>query len=69
MNGYSTVKDMAQVWDVSERQVQVWCKAGMIDGVIRFGGVWAIPTETKKPTRTVNQKPGRRPKTNEGNNK
>ena len=66
MNGYATVKDMAKKWDVSERIVQVWCKSGMIDGVTMFAGSWAIPADAKKPTRTVNQKPGRKPKTKEG---
>ena len=63
MNGYKTVKDMALEWDVSERIIQLWCKQSRIDGVIQFGGVWAIPANAKKPTRTVNQKPGRKPKT------
>lgn len=58
MNGYVTVKDMAKQWDASERQVQVWCKAGKIGGVIRFAGAWAIPADAKKPTRTINEKPG-----------
>ena len=66
MNGYKPVKDMAKDWDVSERIVQLWCKQGRIDGVIQFGGAWAIPTNAKKPTRTVNQKPGRKTKTSEG---
>ena len=62
MNGYATVKEMAEQWDVSGRLVQVWCKEGKIEGAIRFAGAWAIPYDTKKPTRTVNQKPGRKPK-------
>ena len=66
MNGYATVKEMAKKWDVSERIVQLWCKSGMIDGAIMFAASWAIPADAKKPTRTVNQKPGRKPKSKEG---
>jgi len=64
MNGFSTVKEMARIWDVSERQVQFWCKAGMIDGAAMFAASWAIPSDAKKPTRTAKQKPGRKTKTN-----
>ena len=67
MNGYETAKDMAERWNVSGRIVQLWCKEGRIDGAIRFAGAWAIPVSAKKPTRTVNEKPGRKPKLSEGN--
>jgi len=62
MNGYVTVREKALLWGVSERQVQVWCKSEKIDGVMQFGKSWAIPEEAPKPTRTVNMKPGRKPK-------
>ena len=64
MNGYLTAKEAAEMWNVSERQVQVWCKAGMIDGVTQFGKSWAVPEAAKKPTRTRNYKPGRKPRKN-----
>ena len=66
LNGYMTAKEMATRWNVSVRQVQFWCKAEMIDGVKQFGKSWAIPENTPKPTRTVNEKPGR--KVNSKNN-
>ena len=62
MNGYVTVRDMAARWIVSERQVQIWCKSGKIEGVVLFGKSWAIPESTEKSTRTINEKPGRKPK-------
>jgi len=62
MNGYLTTKEMANQWGVSVRQVQLWCSEEKIDGIIRFGGVWGIPEKAPKPTRTVNMKPGRKPK-------
>ena len=60
LNGYMTAKEMAERWNVSVRQVQFWCKAEMIDGVKQFGKSWAIPENASKPTRTVNEKPGRK---------
>ena len=62
MNGYVTAKEMAERWDVTVRQVQFWCKAKMIDGVKQFGKSWAIPEDAPKPTRTINEKPGRKTK-------
>ena len=62
MNGYVTVRDKALLWGVSERQVQIWCKSEKIEGVMQFGKSWAIPDNAQKPTRTVNMKPGRKPK-------
>ena len=58
MNGYIQAEEIAKRWDISTRQVQVLCKAGKIDGVIKFGTTWAIPENAVKPTRTVPVKPG-----------
>ena len=65
MNGYVQSEEIAERWNVSERQVQILCKAGKIDGAIKFGNTWAIPKDAAKPTRTGNMKPGRKPKTSE----
>jgi len=62
MIGYMTAKDKAKQWGVSDRMVQVWCGENMIDGVVKFGHASAIPEDAEKPTRTINQKPGRKPK-------
>ena len=62
MNGCLTAKEVVEQWDVSVRQVQFWCKVGKIEGVRQFGKSWAIPEDAPKPTRTVNLKPGRKPK-------
>ena len=66
MNGYVTVRDMAVKWNVSERQVQVWCKSGKINGVLLFGKSWAIPEDALKPTRMAKVKPGRKPRNESG---
>ena len=64
MNGYISVREAAARWDISERQVQKLCGTERIPGVIRFGNSWAIPEDTKKPTRTAVSKPGPKKKTN-----
>lgn len=61
MNGYTKATDLAKKWDVSERQIQSLCHRGKIEGAIKFGQSWAIPENTKKPTRTGLLKPGRKP--------
>jgi hypothetical protein len=63
---YATVADMAERWNLTKRQVQKFCNAGMIPGAIRFGIVWAIPEDAEKPTRTGKSKPGRKPKSANG---
>ena len=67
MVGYKTAKEKADEWNVSERMVQMWCKNKMIDGVSLFANAWAIPESAVKPTRTVKEKPGRKPKVGENN--
>lgn len=62
MIGYVKACDMAEKWGVTDRQVQILCKAGKIDGAVKFGTTWAIPENAVKPTRTGEQKPGRKPK-------
>ena len=62
MKGYVTAEEMAKRWNVSARQVQMFCKNGKIANASRFGNAWAIPEDTPKPTRTGKMKPGRKPK-------
>ena len=64
MNGYLSVREAAERWDITERQVQKLCAEGRIDGVTRFSNTWAIPEAAPKPTRTVPVKPGPKPKDN-----
>jgi hypothetical protein len=64
--GYIRVEDLTEKWNVSSRQIQILCKAGKIDGAVKFGNTWAIPKDAVKPTRTTQFKPGRKPKKSEG---
>jgi len=65
MNGYVKACDMAEKWGVTDRQVQILCKAGKIEGAVKFGTTWAIPESAQKPTRTGRLKPGRKRKDGE----
>jgi len=62
MFGYMSVKEAAEKWEISERQVQKLCAVGRIYGVERFANSWVIPTDESKPTRTAKSKPGPKPK-------
>lgn len=62
MNGYAQAEEISKRWNVSIRQVQLLCKAGKIDGAVKFGTTWAIPEDAVKPTRTGRLKPGRKSK-------
>jgi len=66
MNGYISVKEAAERWDISPRQVQKLCNEGRVDGAVQFVTVWAIPKDAPKPTRTAKSKPGPRPKVKAG---
>ena len=50
IEGFTTVKDMAQRWNVTTRTVQILCSEGRIKGATKFGDVWAIPVNVEKPT-------------------
>lgn len=46
---YITTKEAAEKRGITERRVQVLCRQGNIEGVVRLGWVWAIPKDSKKP--------------------
>lgn len=48
MNGL-TVKEIAEKWGISPRQVQLLCAKGRIPGAVRFGYSWVIPNDAQKP--------------------
>lgn len=46
---FMTTKETARKWEVTERMVQYYCKAGRITEAVKMAGVWLIPKETEKP--------------------
>ncbi len=50
MEGFITLKEASDKWGISERRINALCLQGHIDGAVKFGNVWAIPQNAKKPT-------------------
>ena len=46
---YLTIKQAAEKWNISERRIQILCREGRIEGVVKFGRAWAIPIDAEKP--------------------
>ena len=46
---FITVSDAARKWGVSVRQVQMYCKRGVLKGAFKLGHNWVIPAECPKP--------------------
>lgn len=44
-----TCKEMALIWNVTERSVTKFCNEGKIPGAMKVGKSWAIPDDAKKP--------------------
>ena len=42
-------KEMAEIWNVSERTGTKFCKSGKVPGAIKEGRTWKIPEDAKKP--------------------
>ena len=49
IEGYMTIKEIAEQWGVTRRRVQAVCSEGRIPGAVKFGNVWAIPSDAIKP--------------------
>lgn len=49
IEGYVSIKEIAQDWGVTPRRVQELCTAGRIEGAGKLGREWAIPVGAKKP--------------------
>ncbi|MCR5837282.1 MAG: helix-turn-helix domain-containing protein [Lachnospiraceae bacterium] len=49
MGEFKTLKEMSELWGISERRINTLCLQGRIKGAVKFGNMWAIPANTKKP--------------------
>ena len=47
---YLSIKQISERWELSPRRIQVLCANGRIDGAVRIGYVWAIPSDAEKPS-------------------
>jgi len=49
MEGFLTIKEVAEKWNVTPRRVQLMCADGSLPGATKFGGVWAVPEDAERP--------------------
>lgn len=50
LQGYLTVKEVSEKWNVTQRQVQILCKNNRIPGAVQMSRIWLIPESVEKPT-------------------
>ena len=44
-----TTAQIAKLWDISQRRVDILCKEGRIEGAVMIGNRWFIPKNSTKP--------------------
>ena len=49
MDDYETIRETAEKWGLTVRRVQKMCADGIIPGARKFGKLWAVPKDTKRP--------------------
>lgn len=53
MENYMTVKEVAAKWKITERQVQILCKANRVQGALQVSRIWLIPSNAEKTNKTI----------------
>ena len=46
---YLTSVEMSDKWGITSRRISVLCATGRIDGAVKKGKTWLIPSGAKKP--------------------
>ncbi|WP_010246679.1 Fic family protein [Acetivibrio cellulolyticus] len=46
---YISVKEASEKWNISDRRVRVLCNEGRIEGAVKIGRNWSVPTDAIKP--------------------
>ena len=54
---YLSVKEIATLWNTSERSVRNYCAAGRVPGAFLTGKTWNIPENAEKPERSNKSRP------------
>ena len=44
-----SVRQTAEKWGISSRRLQILCAQDRIEGAVRVGKYWAIPSDAQKP--------------------
>ncbi len=46
---YLTTVEMSEIWKISSRRIGTLCSTGRIEGAIKKGKTWLIPSDAVKP--------------------
>ena len=46
---YLTTVELSERWNITSRRIGVLCAEGRIEGVIKKGKMWLIPSDAAKP--------------------
>ena len=46
---YMSSTEASEKWNISDRRIRVLCKEGRIEGAVKIGRNWSIPTDAAKP--------------------
>lgn len=46
---FLTTKEISELWKISSRRVALLCEDGRLEGAVKKGKTWLIPSNTKKP--------------------
>ncbi|SHH76050.1 hypothetical protein SAMN02745823_00891 [Sporobacter termitidis DSM 10068] len=46
---YMTVKEAAEKWGGGSRMAALYCTRGRIDGAVKKGNMWLVPSGAPKP--------------------
>lgn len=54
---YLTVKEAGEKWGITGRMVTYYCESGRIEGALKKGNLWLIPSDKEKPNDLRYKKP------------
>ena len=57
---YLTVKEAGEKWGISGPMVTYYCVGGRIDGTIKKGNLWLVPSDIEKPIDGRTKEKGRK---------
>ena len=46
---YLTTVEMSEKWNITSRRIGVFCAEGRVEGAIKKGKTWLIPSDAVKP--------------------
>jgi Fic family protein len=46
---YMTTKEASLKWGISDRRIRILCTEGKIEGAMKFGRNWSLPSDSMKP--------------------